>query len=81
MNLYGFEGWDDFDAFWERCGGKCGICGTELDPEDKDTHIDHCHRTGKVRGLLCGHHNRGLGYFNDDPELLECAALYLRQCG
>ena len=39
--------------------------------------IDHCHKTGKVRGLLCKHCNHGLGKFKDDVNLLKIAIDYL----
>ena len=51
---------------------ECVICGA-----DEKLVVDHDHRTGKVRGMLCNHCNRGLGHFRDDPLLLEFAAQYL----
>lgn len=51
---------------------ECVICGSS-----ESLVVDHCHTTGKVRGMLCGHCNRGLGHFRDDPTLLEFAAQYL----
>lgn len=58
----------------------CFICGSHENLE-----IDHDHTCcsirscGKcIRGVLCGNHNRGIGHFYDDPEMLEAAAAYLR---
>lgn len=52
--------------------GKCDLCGaTEW------LCIDHCHRKGHARGLLCQSCNKGLGFFHDDPALLRKAARYL----
>ncbi len=53
---------------------ECVICGSE-----EPLVVDHDHRTGKIRGMLCNHCNRGLGHFRDDPELMEFAAIYVRE--
>lgn len=58
--------------------GVCAIC---LSAEPKGTgrfHVDHCHESGRVRGLLCSECNLGLGKFRDSTELLGRAAMYLR---
>jgi hypothetical protein len=52
---------------------ECVICG---DAEAKLV-VDHDHKTGAIRGILCNHCNRGLGHFRDDPVLLEFARVYL----
>lgn len=61
--------------------GGCAICPNLLeDPKiGGGPCIDHSHSTGKVRGILCGSCNKGLGLFKDNPELLEKAARYLRK--
>ena len=51
---------------------ECVICG-----DATKLVVDHDHTTGKVRGMLCNHCNRGLGHFRDDPTLVEFAAQYL----
>jgi hypothetical protein len=50
---------------------RCAICG-ESDPQ----HLDHDHKTGGTRQLLCQRCNHGLGLFRDNPELLHAAAYY-----
>lgn len=51
---------------------ECVICG-----DNGRLVVDHDHKTGQVRGMLCNHCNRGLGHFRDDPMLLEFAGQYL----
>lgn len=51
---------------------ECVICGSK-----ETLVVDHDHKNGKIRGMLCNHCNRGLGHFRDDPMLLEFAAQYL----
>lgn len=57
---------------------SCEICGTtEWPGKDKKPHIDHDHKTGRIRGVLCSNCNIGIGYFKDDPDLLASAIDYL----
>lgn len=64
-----------------RQGGKCAICGMveNVVERRKETTlcVDHCHDTGKVRGLLCSKCNTALGLFRDSPDLLRKAIDYL----
>lgn len=53
------------------------ICAKPIFARGKNTHIDHDHKSGVVRGVLCNRCNLGLGYFQDDPQCLINAAVYL----
>lgn len=66
---------NDYDKMFEDQRGRCAICRR---PQKSSLDIDHSHITGRVRGLLCGNCNRGLGLFSDDPDILDAAAQYLR---
>lgn len=69
----------EFAARFDDQGGKCAICGSS-DPGKRGTSrlcVDHCHATGKVRGLLCGWCNKMLGLARDNIETLENAIKYL----
>ena len=65
----------DYHAMCEEQNWSCLICGTT---PNQLLHLDHCHQTMKIRGLLCGNCNRGLGLFGDDPSRLEAAIRYLK---
>jgi hypothetical protein len=56
--------------------GVCAICRRIL---TNSLHIDHCHESDQVRGLLCGKCNLGLGLYKNDPHLLRAAAAYLER--
>jgi hypothetical protein len=65
---------DDVKQLIAQQGGVCAVCRIE-NPE----HVDHCHRTGKVRGVLCFNCNGGLGQFKDDIDRLINAIAYLEE--
>jgi hypothetical protein len=56
----------------------CPICGSKLG-NARARNVDHCHKTGKVRMVICGMCNRGLGSFRDSVALLESAIVYLKK--
>lgn len=65
-----------FESKLQECNSKCEICLNEFSSR-RDTHIDHDHETGVVRGLLCGNCNRAVGLFDDSVESLKSAIDYL----
>jgi hypothetical protein len=58
-------------------GYCCAICLTHL--QKKKLAVDHCHQTGKVRGLLCHHCNTALGHLRDNPLIIESALRYINK--
>ncbi len=68
-----------YDAMLAAQDGKCAICGTLEENQFKGVfHVDHCHSTGRVRGLLCRGCNHMLGVVKDNSAVLERAIDYLR---
>ena len=77
-------GWtqEDFDKAWEAQDGKCAICCLQLQPsgvKNESARVDHDHKTGLVRGLLCNSCNVALGHLGDDHDLAHRAAHYLKR--
>jgi len=72
---YGLS-YEEFQSMYETRAGLCDICKGPSE-EGRLLSVDHCHKTGKVRGLLCGPCNRALGLFKDDPILLQKALEYV----
>lgn len=70
---------EQFNQMYNDQQGKCKICNrtSEETGDSRRLAVDHCHKTGIIRGLLCGNCNRGLGAFQDSEELLALAAKYL----
>lgn len=67
-----------YDKLFVVQKGKCAICKAHQSKIKKKLCVDHDHTTGKVRGLLCGKCNTGLGFFKDRIENLSGAILYLK---
>lgn len=77
---YGLE-WADYERMHTENEGRCEICQAPLSllkaADTETAYVDHCHTSGKVRGLLCNPCNRGLGYFRDSRLHLQKAMEYL----
>ena len=72
---FGFED-GEYDRLLEAQGGVCAIC--KRPPKKLALAVDHNHKTGETRGLVCHRCNRTLGWVFDDADVLEAAASYLR---
>jgi hypothetical protein len=66
-----------YDAMLAAQGGACALCPT-VPTSRKRLHVDHCHTTGTVRGLLCAECNMGLGKFKDNTDTLLKAVDYIK---
>jgi hypothetical protein len=67
---------EDYDAMLETQGGVCAICAGP-NQRDRRFDVDHDHKTGRVRGLLCSRCNVGIGLFKDNQGMLSSAIVYL----
>lgn len=71
---------EQVDQMLSGQGGACAICRrTEPGGRWGTFVVDHCHKTGRVRGLLCDPCNRGIGFLKEDPERIRRAAHYLER--
>jgi predicted nucleic acid-binding Zn ribbon protein len=74
----------EYDAMHEAQNGLCFICKrperarNNFDTSPRKLAVDHCHGSGKIRGLLCTMCNQGLGQFEDNPRFLQAAIEYLK---
>lgn len=79
MKKYGIT-LDEYEAILASQGGVCAIChNPPSDPRGFKMHVDHDHGTGRVRGILCGSCNSGLGQFKDNVRRLASAIVYLQR--
>lgn len=68
---------DTYNKLAKFQGHVCAICGQKERMRNRNLHVDHNHRTGIVRGLLCGNCNVGIGNLREDVNLLKSAIKYL----
>lgn len=77
-DMYGLS-IEQFEAMYQAQDGRCAACADPLFDEPHGRHVDHCHATGKVRGILCGGCNIALGHAKDDTERLKALIRYLEK--
>lgn len=68
---------EDYLEMFINQNHSCKICGCLVKPLTKNSHVDHCHKTNKIRGILCGKCNTLLGSVDDDVHILKIAIDYL----
>lgn len=74
--LYGIT-LEEYNELFEKQNGRCAICGNHRSESKRNFDVDHNHKTGKVRGLLCRRCNSGLGLFGENTDIFEKAIDYL----
>lgn len=70
---------DDYNNMFTEQNGCCLICLKHQSVLNKALVVDHCHSTGKVRGLLCSTCNFALGFLEDDIPSINRALVYLKK--
>lgn len=68
---------EEFQKMGESQGWLCKICGVSQNSLNYSLNVDHDHKTKKIRGLLCGKCNTGIGLLKENIEILKSAILYL----
>lgn len=69
---------EEYDLMLNKQGSRCLICNRHQTEVKIPFGVDHDHKTGRIRGLLCNKCNQGLGLFNDDINILLKAIKYLK---
>jgi Autographiviridae endonuclease VII len=67
-----------YEALLDKQNGVCAICGGTC-TNGHTLYVDHDHKTGMIRGLLCNRCNFGIGYFKDNQTFLAAAIEYLNR--
>ena len=75
---YGIDS-NEYEKILKRQGKGCGICGKKRDSKIRSLAVDHCHTSGRVRGVLCTNCNNLLGRAKDSVKVLKKAIKYLER--
>ena len=80
LSVYGIT-LEQYQSTLEKQNYKCAICFSEKPRQGKSIYfcVDHNHKTGEFRGLLCGPCNRGIGYLKDNEEIIQQAVEYIKK--
>jgi len=74
---------DEYEELLSKQDSKCAICGIDNNGKYRNKPrafaVDHCHTTGKIRGLLCSDCNTGIGLLKDNINFLQSAIKYLNK--
>lgn len=74
---------DEYQSMLSVQKGLCAICGKEetstIRGKVRQLAVDHCHTTGKIRGLLCGNCNRALGLLKEEPDRVKSMLKYIEE--
>lgn len=82
---YGLD-WESYLSMMTEQNGQCAICSVDFDMSHRPNGgtvprsacVDHCHSTGKVRGILCSSCNIALGFFRDNVDIMKKAIQYIK---
>lgn len=80
QRLYGLSV-NEYEQMYAEANGCCQVCGVSEESLNKRLAVDHCHATGKVRGLLCSKCNTALGQLDDSLEKISSLYSYLNERG
>ena len=71
----------EYNKMVEQQNNKCAICKNEYKEGNKKLAVDHCHKTGKIRGLLCSNCNPALGFLKEDLNIIKNLVRYIKNKG
>lgn len=70
---------EEYDFKLKQQNYSCAICDIHQDDYSKEFSVDHCHKTGKVRALLCNQCNSGIGFFRESVSIMKKAISYIKK--